>query len=332
MAGHSTATVGSILSATAAALSEAGCPSPQADAEQLVMHAGGLSRTDMIFARRDPVGPGDPLLTELPPLVARRAAREPLQHILGTAPMGRLDLAVGPGVFVPRPETELVAQWCVDELGKDLLDDAPDRRKAPQPTGAGPVVVDLCTGSGALALAIADQIPAASVTGVELDPVALDWARRNLATCREMWAGERGARKGEVRLVGGDVTDPALVGEASMLADLRGRADLVVSNPPYVPLATDVDAEVRHDPHHAVFGGDDGLDVIRPMMNTVRALLKPGGIVAIEHDDDSGADMTALLAGTGIFHGIEVHRDLAGRDRFTTARRRSTDEGTDQAT
>ena len=184
------------------------------------------------------------------------------------------------------------------------------------------------------------------MTGVELDPVAYEWARRNLDSCRELWAGEATPRTGAVRIITGDVTDPGLVdGADAPLADLRGRVDLVVSNPPYVPLATDVDAEVRHDPHHAVFGGEDGLDVIRPMLNIVRELLAPGGAVAIEHDDYSGADVSELLAGTGFCRDIEVHRDLAGRDRFTTAYRcgdghrcarhdstRDTDEGTDHAT
>lgn len=337
-------TVGSVLAGVASALAAAGCASPQADAEQLMMHVSGRSRTDLILSRRDPLADGDPLLADLPALVARRVAREPLQHILGTAPMGRLELAVGPGVFVPRPETELLAEWCVGVLGKNTLDDAPERRKAEAPGEHGPVVVDLCTGSGALALAIADQVPAASVTGVELDPVALDWARRNVASCRKLWAGERAPRGGDVRVIAGDVTDPALVdGDGAPLADLRGRVDLVASNPPYVPLATGVEPEVGHDPHHAVFGGDDGLDVIRPMMTIVSALLKPGGAVAIEHDDDSGADVSAVLAGTGLFRDIETHRDLAGRDRFTTAIRHpdhpaghgadhTTDEGTDQAT
>ncbi|QXA53946.1 peptide chain release factor N(5)-glutamine methyltransferase [Corynebacterium freneyi] len=345
-----------MLSEVAAALADAGCASPQADAEQLMMHVSGRSRTDLILSRRDPVAADDPLVAELPALVVRRAAREPLQHILGTAPMGRLELAVGPGVFVPRPETELLAEWCITALGDVGLDDDPHRRKAGAPAGNGPVVVDLCTGSGALALAIADRVPAASVTGVELDPVAAEWARRNLDSCRELWAGEATPRTGAVRIIAGDVTDPGLVdGADAPLADLRGRVDLVVSNPPYVPLATYVDAEVRHDPHHAVFGGDDGLDVIRPMLNIVRELLAPGGAVAIEHDDDSGADVSELLAGTGFCRDIEVHRDLAGRDRFTTAYRcggghrcarrgatgdgatqndstRDTNEGTDQAT
>lgn len=315
-------TVGSILAGAVAALADAGCPSPQADAEQLMMHVSGRSRTDLVLSRRDAVPADDPLVARLPALVARRAAREPLQHIIGTAPMGRLELAVGPGVFVPRPETELMAQWCVDALGKKMRDDAPERRKA-----TGPTVVDLCTGSGALALAIADAVPAADVTGVEIDGVAHGWALRNLESCRGLWAGEQAVagppRTGDVRIIRGDATDMALVAETSgapgPLAHLRGRVDLVVSNPPYVPLDADVGPEVRHDPHHAVFGGTDGLDVIGPMMNVVCALLRPGGLVAIEHDDDSGADVVKLLAGTGRFRGIEVHPDLAGRDRFTTA-------------
>lgn len=299
-------TVGSLLDAAAAALAAAGCPSPRTDAEQLMMHVTGRSRTDLILSRRDVVGDCDPLLTRLPAAIARRAAREPLQHIIGTAPMLGLELEVGPGVFVPRPETELLAEWSVA-----ALDDDP-----------APLVVDLCTGSGALALAIADAVPGATVTGVELDEVAYGWAHRNLARCHRRWAAQPTAGRGGVTMVRGDATDPGLVADAGPLAGLRGHVDLVVSNPPYVPLAAEVGPEVRHDPHGAVFGGDDGLDVIGPMMNVVLELLRPGGIVAIEHDDSSGADVAALMAATGHLRDVAVHPDLAGRDRFTTAVRR----------
>ncbi|WP_295624932.1 peptide chain release factor N(5)-glutamine methyltransferase [uncultured Corynebacterium sp.] len=338
-------TVGSVLAESVAALAAAGCPSPQADAEQLMMHVSGRSRTDLLLSRRDRLADDDPLVARLPALIARRVDREPLQHIVGTAPMGRLDLAVGPGVFVPRPETEFLAQWCVDALRSmkgNSLDDG-DGREA----GSPPLVVDLCTGSGALALGIADAVPAASVVGVEIDDVARGWAERNVSRCRELWSSEPAPRTGDVSVIAGDVTDMALVGGAgdssdAPLAHLRGRVDLVVSNPPYVPLSTDVGPEVRHDPRHAVFGGDDGLDVMRPMMNVVRALLRPGGLVAIEHDDDSGGDVVKLLESHGCFDDIAVHPDLAGRDRFTTAvlrdRRHPTatdhqnHEGNDEAT
>lgn len=308
-------TIGGILADTEAQLAEAGCASPRVDAELLMSHVSGRSRTDLLLSRREVLADDDPLVTRLPSLVLKRVLRQPLQHIIGTAPMGRLELEVGPGVFVPRPETELLAEWGVGVL----------RRMREGGGVAKPTVVDLCTGSGALALAVADAVPAAEVVGVELDDTALGWASRNLERVRAMWARERGPGQGlgrgpaapgaRVRLIHGDATDP------NLLPHLHGLVDLVVTNPPYVPEGADVGLEVRCDPHHAVFGGADGLDVIAPMIDVVRALLRPGGAVGIEHDDDSAADVAAVLRDAGCFRDIAHHRDLAGRDRFTTATR-----------
>lgn len=278
-------TVGEIISSAVLRLSEAGCPSPEADVEQLALHATGWSRTELILSRRDPV-PGDsPLVTVLPGLIGRREAREPLQHIVGSAPMMDLDLLVGPGVFVPRPETELLVDWAATRLKP------------------GDTVVDLCTGSGAIALGIASRVPGLRVIGVEADPRALEWARRN---------AERISTGSTVELVLDDATRPDL------LADLTGECAAVLSNPPYVPEATPVDPEVRADPHHAVFGGDDGLDVIRPMMGNIMRLLHDGGVTAVEHDDDGAPGVAGAFRDAG-FGEPTVHRDLAGRDRFTTA-------------
>jgi release factor glutamine methyltransferase len=220
-------------------------------------------------------------------LVARRAARIPLQHLLGSAAFRHLDLAVGDGVFVPRPETELLAGWGIERVTP------------------GATVVDLCSGSGAIALAVADEARPGRVVAVERSPAALTWLRRNAAG------------RDAVEVVAGDVTDPAL------LRDLDGAVDLVLCNPPYVPDATVVPPEVaRHDPAEAVFGGPDGLTVIRPVVTLAARLLRPGGWVGIEHDDVHAAAVPELLRADGRFAEVTAHTDLAGRPRYATARRR----------
>jgi release factor glutamine methyltransferase len=165
------------------------------------------------------------------------------------------------------------------------------------------VVVDLASGSGAIAVSVATECPAATVYAVERSPAALDWLRRNASGV-------------PVRIVEGDVTDP------TVLSDVDGQVDLVLCNPPYVPDGSPVDPEVReHDPAEAVFGGPDGLAVIRPLLARVAALLRPGGAVGIEHDDSHGEAVPALLRAAGAFEAVEDHFDLAGRPRFATARR-----------
>lgn len=279
-----------VLAEAVETLQAAGVPSPRADAEQLAAHVLGVPRSRLLLA---------PLLTPeqlagLHELVRRRAQRIPLQHLIGHASMGRIDLEVGPGVFIPRPETELVFAWALAHL-EAVRHDHP------------PVVVDLCTGSGALALAIAHARPDADVRAVELDPDALTWARHN-ADLR-IAAGDT-----PITLYADDATDPAL------LTELNGRADIVVSNPPYIPVGAELDPEVAdHDPHRALFGGADGLDVIRGLIPTVARLLRPGGGTAIEHDDSNGSQLAALLADTGAFTEITEHPDLAGKPRFVAA-------------
>lgn len=271
-------------------LQAAGVPSPRADAEQLAAHVLGVPRARLLLA---------PLLTpeqraELHELVRRRAQRIPLQHLIGRAAMGRIDLEVGPGVFIPRPETELVFAWALAHLEAVRHDHTP-------------VVVDLCTGSGALALAIAHARPDAEVHAVEIDPAALKWARHN-ADLR-IAAGDT-----PITLYADDATDPAL------LTELNGRVDIVVSNPPYIPVGAELAPEVAdHDPHRALFGGPDGLDVIRGLVPTIARLLRPGGGTAIEHDDSNGSALAALLTGTGAFTEITEHPDLAGKPRFVAA-------------
>lgn len=274
----------------AARLAEAGVGSPMPDAENLAAHVLGTER--MRLALIPMVEPE--IADRYRALIEQRAARIPLQHLTGTAAIGEIDLAVGPGVFVPRPETELLFAWALAYL--ETL-----------PRDHAPIVVDLCTGSGALALAIAHARPDAEVHAVELDPDALAWARRN-ADAR-IADGDT-----PVTLYAGDVTDPAL------LTALADTVDLVVANPPYIPEAAILEPEVAdHDPHRALFGGPDGLDVIRAMIPTIARLLRPGGATAIEHDDTNGGGVAALLA-TADFTEIVEHTDLADKPRFVVAR------------
>jgi release factor glutamine methyltransferase len=264
-------------------LHRAGVPSPRVDAELLAAHVLGVRRAALVAVPT----PDPARFAELRTLVARRATRVPLQHLLGTAPMGPVEVLVGPGVFVPRLETELLLEWGLKAL-----------------TGRNePLVVDLCTGSGALAAAVAVSRPDADVHAVELDQDALVWARRNLA--------------GRATLHEGDVTDAAL------LPALHGGVDLVLANPPYVPEGIPVPPEVAdHDPHRAVFAGPDGLAVIRPLTVLAVALLRSGGALAVEHDDTHGEVAPAVLRGHPELTDVVEHADLAGRPRFVTARRR----------
>ncbi|MEV0153236.1 peptide chain release factor N(5)-glutamine methyltransferase [Micromonospora sp. NPDC050686] len=272
-------------------LADAGVEAPRAEAEQLAAYVLGVPRGRLAL-----VNGFDPAqLGRFDALVARRADREPLQHLTGVAGFRHLELAVGPGVFVPRPETELLAGWGVARGGRV----------------PAPLVVDLCSGSGAIALAVAQELPAAWVMAVERSPEALRWLRRNAAD--RAAAGDR-----PIEVVAADVTDPEL------LADLTGRVDVLLCNPPYVPRSVVVPPEVAgHDPDEAVFGGADGLAVIRPVVRRAAELLRPGGVLGIEHDDTHGSAVPELLAADGRFEAVEEHRDLTGRPRFATASRRS---------
>lgn len=276
-----------LLREAAGRLQAAGVASPEHDAGELLAHVLGTTRGQLFLA---------PDLTpdqrqRYDELLARRAAREPLQHLLGAAWFRHVEVAVGPGVFVPRPETELLAGWAIDQA------------QAIVETGRAPVVVDLCTGSGVIAKSIADEVPTAEVFAVELDPPAHAWAERNLAGTGV-----------ELRL--GDL--------ATAFDDLAGSVDVLVSNPPYVPLEAweSVAVEARdHDPHLALFSGDDGLDAIRVIAARGLVLVKPGGVVGVEHADVQGESAPAVFSSGGRWEEVRDHRDLAGRPRFTTARR-----------
>jgi release factor glutamine methyltransferase len=278
---HPRVALAPLLTQATSDLSAAGVASPRVDAEVLAAHVLGVGRGRLALIDR--VRPAE--AERLADLVARRAARIPLQHLIGTAAFRHLELAVGDGVFVPRPETELLAGWGI-------------ARVTP-----GATVVDLCSGTGAVALSVAGESAAGRVIAVERSPAALDYLRRNAHGTR-------------VEVVAGDVADPGL------LAELAGRVDVVLCNPPYVPAGTAVPPEVSgHDPAEAVFGGPDGLAVIRPVIALAARLLRPGGVAGIEHDDGQAETVPGLLRADGRFTAVEEHADLAGRPRFATARR-----------
>jgi len=263
-------------------LADVGVGSPEADAEILLAHVLGIDRSRLVLV--DEVADGDRATYDA--LVGRRAAREPLQHLTGRAYFRHVELAVGPGVFVPRPETELLAGWAVERAG--ALD--------------APVVVDLGTGSGAIAKAVADEVPHARVHAVEMDEAAHGWATTNLA---------------------GTGVDLRLGDLGTAFDELAGTVDVVVSNPPYIPLDAweSVALEVRdHDPALALWSGADGLDAMRVVEARAALLLVSGGVVGVEHADAQGESAPAVFAATGRWADVRDHRDLAGRPRFVTAR------------
>ena len=268
----------------AARLHAAGVASASHDAEELLAHVLDVPRSRLVLVEEVSAAHA----ARLRALVGRRAAREPLQHLTGVCGFRYVELVVGPGVFVPRPETELLAGWAVE-------------RAAPL---AAPVVVDLCTGSGAIARALADEVPHARIHAVELDETALEWAGRNLAG------------------TGVDLRHGSM-GEA--FGDLDGEVDVVVCNPPYIPLEAweSVAPEARdHDPHLALFSGADGLDAFRVLERVASRLLRHGGVVGAEHADVQGVSAPAIFSGAGRWREVEDHEDLAGRPRFVTARLR----------
>ncbi|GAA1622997.1 peptide chain release factor N(5)-glutamine methyltransferase [Catellatospora bangladeshensis] len=265
------------LRQAAAELAAAGIDAPRVEAELLAAHVLGTARGRLLLI--DSLT--DAQDEQLAELVRRRAARIPLQHLTGTAPFLDRELLVGPGVFIPRPETELLARWGIEALA-GLAD---------------PVVLDLCSGSGALAVAVADARPDARVYAVERSEDALPWLRRN-------------ATGTGVEVLPGDVRT----------VPLPAPVDLVLSNPPYVPLSTTVPPEVGHDPAEAVFAGAEGLDLIPALVERAAEVLRDGGLLGVEHDDTHTPAMSALLAAA--WTDVRTHPDLAGRPRFTTAVRK----------
>ncbi|MCR2813482.1 MULTISPECIES: peptide chain release factor N(5)-glutamine methyltransferase [Microbacterium] len=269
-------------------LQRAGVASADVDAQLLLAHVLGIGRGELHAAvvRGDEVP--EPAASAFAALLARRAAREPLQHLTGTAPFRHLELKVGPGVFVPRPETESVAQIAIDAL---------TAAASPEP-----IAVDLGTGSGAIALALATEVPHARVHAAENSVDAFVWAKENFIA------------------VGASNARIAFVDLAEAFPELDGTVSVVVSNPPYVPDgAIPRDPEVRDwDPPAALYGGADGLDVVRVISGVARRLLHPGGTLVLEHGEWQGAPIRSLLTADG-WLAAATHQDLTLRDRATTA-------------
>lgn len=267
-------------------LSAAGVPSPQADATWLLCHILETDRSDLLtritFDQDLAAEQLDAFLVAL----ARREKREPLQHITGKAAFRSLELSVGPGVFIPRPETEQVVQYAIDYL-----------RQLPTPG----VAIDLGTGSGAIAIAMAVEVPKTQVYAVELSQAAFDYAAKNI---------EANAAAVELRL--GAMQE--------VVSDLVGGLDVVISNPPYIPdSAIPIDPEVRNfDPELALYGGEDGLDVIRDISGISAALLRPGGLLVLEHADGQSDAIRELLLNDG-WLSVSAFQDATMRYRTITA-------------
>jgi release factor glutamine methyltransferase len=268
-----------MLEEAAAALEAAGVSSPRHDAEVLLSHVTGVPRMMLIGGGT----PSAPQQDTYRAMIGARARRVPLQHLTGSAGFRYVDVEVGPGVFVPRPETELLAGWAIEHAR----------------TLESPVVVELCAGAGAISLSVVHEVPGARVHAVELDEPAFEWAQRNLA---------------------GTGVDLRLGDMADAFEDLDGQVDVVVANPPYIPLDAweSVAPEARdHDPALALWSGDDGLDAMRVVDGVAWRLLKPGGVVGAEHADAQGQSAPAVFAPR--WADVRDHLDLAQRPRFVTA-------------
>jgi release factor glutamine methyltransferase len=282
-----TARLRSAIDSATTQLADAGIDSARYDAEELAAHVVGTERGRLPLVD----SPDDAFFHRYHDVVTARSRRVPLQHLTGTAAFGPLTLSVGPGVFIPRPETESMLEWVTA-----------------QSLPAAPVIVDVCTGSGALALALARHWPDARILGIDDSDAALRYARANSVDTA-------------VELLCADVTG------AGVLPDLDGQVDLVVSNPPYVPDGAELEPEVLdHDPAHAVFGGPDGMAVIDAVVWLAARWLRPGGWFAVEHDDTTSSLTCERLSETGLFDGIVGRTDLTGRPRFVTARRSGADD------
>ena len=269
-----------MIDAAAVALAEAGVGSARTDAELLAAHAAGVDRGQLAITE-----PSPEFFCRYDGLVAQRAKRVPLQHLTGSAAFGPVTVHVGPGVFIPRPETEAMLEWAFSQ-------------RLPEQ----PVIVDLCTGSGALALALANRWPDARVVAVDDAEDALEYARGNVAGTA-------------VELIKADVTQPGLFPE------LTDRVDLIVTNPPYIPDGTVLEPEVaEHDPPHALYGGPDGMRVVNAIVELAARWLRVGGRCAVEHDDTTSAHTVAAFTRAG-FAEITARADLTGRPRFVTATR-----------
>ena len=278
-----------LLSKASVTLAAAGVESPEVDARQLLAHAMGIEPSRLLL---DPVASPE-AGARFAELVHRRARREPLQHLTGFAHFRHLELSVGPGVFVPRPETEVMTGWAIDRLREITA------------SSSEPFAVDLCSGSGAIAAALATEAPGARVVAVERSAEAAAYARTNLA---------------------GTGADLVIADMAEAPAEWNGTVDLVIANPPYIPLdafATVAPEARDHDPTEALFSGRDGLAAIGELVGIAARLLADSGLLCFEHADLQGESAPAVVVASGNFHTVRDHRDLTCRPRFVTAVRRA---------
>lgn len=301
-------------------LKAVGIPSPAADAAWIISHALGIPRNRLIL--QDDIS--DEQRVHVEQLLTQRLSRVPLQHLLGSTGFRRIDLEVGPGVFIPRPETELVAEAAIREL-RD------------QPVGSR-IAVDLCAGSGAIAISLGLEVDNSRIHAVEFSDDAIHWTQRNVKSHEDVLSAV-GSR---VDVIHDDAEHVADAGRA--LARLAGQVAVVVSNPPYIPDAMiPREVEVRdHEPKMALYGGEDGLNVVRGVLRTAAMLLVPGGLLVIEHADVQGTDagmrgvpgitkaynadfeiasLTEIAVGTPVYTEVSDRIDLNGLPRFTIARR-----------
>ncbi len=282
-----------IIGKATALLAQAQVSSPQVDAELLLAHVVGIQRSQLLTV----VDLTDEQVSDFEMLVARRANRVPLQHLTGIAYFRHLELSVGPGVFVPRPETELLVEAAIKHL-KTLN---PPR-----------IAVDLCAGSGAIALSIALEVPGTTVHAVELSDDAFKWLTHNVVD----HAAKLEAIDSHV------IVHHANAGDSSVLSEFGNQIDAVISNPPYIPSEMiPHDPEARdHDPAMALFSGHDGLDVAREVVRVSADLLKPGGFIGVEHADVQGESMPALFnAQPNTWTEVKDNLDYNQLPRFTTA-------------
>lgn len=302
-----------LIRAAAAQLAEAAVPSPRADAELLAGYVLGISRGEVqaaVIADREIPQDAAERLTAL---VAERARRTPLQHLTGRAPFRSLELRVGPGVFIPRPETETVVELVLEQL-----------RAMAAGGSAYPRVVDLGTGSGAIAASLAAEFPAAEVHAVELAAEAAAWAELNFQQLQQLPSASwpAGAQPAPVTLHRCDLRDFSLTG-----------FDVVVSNPPYIPPGmVPAEVEVRdHDPEIALYGGGhDGLELPRAVLETAKRILKPGGWLILEHAEVQAEALAALCEADPALQAVATHQDLTGRNRATSANLIDRPTGPDQ--
>lgn len=283
---RSAAGTAATLRIAAQQLAAAGVASSRVDAELLMAHLLGRSRTQLLLDDRL----SEEQATAFQEWIRRRAAGEPVQHLTGTAPFRHLDLRVGPGVFIPRPETELIVELAGPELARATT------------------VVDLCSGSGAIALSVQQEYPSARVIAVERSVQALAWLRRN---------AEERARAGDrpIEVIAADIAAPDLLGE------LTGLTDVLLCNPPYVPerIRPELGREVGYDPAEALFAGADGLALMPLVLAAAARLLRPGGVLVIEHDASHSERVPAMLRKSGQWGSVSDRADLTGRPRFVRA-------------